>query len=181
MVNKIVMSRYGEAFISFAKDTIGLENALQDLKNLKLIVIDKNPEFMKLLCSLDITFDEKSAFIDSVLEKHFSEEVRQFLKLLIAKGHISELGDIMEYIRVTYANIGLVEAVLRTSFPLDIDLIKKISSKLEEKYKKKFKLFINLDATLLGGIQVIFGNKIIDGSVRKRLTDLKAKMLTVRV
>ena len=99
MVNKIVMSRYGEAFISFAKDTIGLENALQDLKNLKLIVIDKNPEFMKLLCSLDITFDEKSAFIDSVLEKHFSEEVRQFLKLLIAKGHISELGDIMEYIR----------------------------------------------------------------------------------
>jgi F0F1-type ATP synthase delta subunit len=63
-----------------------------------------------------------------------------------------------------------------------VDLIKEIEDKLEEKLQKKFKFYIDLDADLMGGVQVIFGNNtIIDGSVRKRLADLKEKLRGVRV
>jgi F0F1-type ATP synthase delta subunit len=53
---------------------------------------------------------------------------------------------------------------------------------LENKLHKKFKFYIDVDADLLGGVQVIMGDDtIIDGSVKKRLSDLKEKLRGVRV
>ena len=41
--DKILARRYGEAFIAFTKDTIGVNKALEDLKNLRNSVINGNP------------------------------------------------------------------------------------------------------------------------------------------
>jgi len=82
---------------------------------------------------------------------------------------------------VAYAHLGRTDAVLRTSSPLDLELIRKIRDKLEEKFQKKFKFYIDLDTNLLGGVQVIIGNRIIDGSLRRRLDELKGKLLAARV
>jgi len=57
----------------------------------------------------------------------------------------------------------------------------KIKKGLESKLNKKLKLVVGLDPGLLGGVQVTIGNTVIDGSVRRRLDDLKEKLETVRV
>jgi len=180
MIDKIVTERYAEAFVGFAKETIGLEIALKDLRNLKNIVIHDNPEFLEFLSNLDISYTEKCEFIDKVLND-FSPEFRQFLKLLIEKERINKIEDIVQYIREKYSQGGKVPALLKTAFPLDLELIKIIKDKLESKLKKKFKLYIDLDGNLLGGVQVIIGNTVIDGSVRKRLDELKEKLMLARV
>jgi F-type H+-transporting ATPase subunit delta len=82
---------------------------------------------------------------------------------------------------VAYAHLGETEAVLKTSFPLDLDLIKEIKEKLEKKFNRNFRFYIDLDGSMLGGVQVIIGNTIIDGTVVRRLSDLREKLLTVRV
>ena len=64
---------------------------------------------------------------------------------------------------------------------MDLELIREIKNNLEDKFKKKFKLYINLDGSLLGGIQVVIGNTVLDGSVRRRLDDLKEKLKALRV
>jgi F-type H+-transporting ATPase subunit delta len=84
-------------------------------------------------------------------------------------------------LRLTYAHEGEEEVLLRTGFPLDLDQIKRLEDKLREKYGKKFKFYINLDGSLLGGAQVIIGNTILDGSVRMRLLDLKEKLKGIEV
>jgi F-type H+-transporting ATPase subunit delta len=89
--------------------------------------------------------------------------------------------DIAEYLLLNYAHEGEEEVVLRTSLPLDIGLIKRIEEKLSERYGKKFKFYIDLDGSLLGGVQVVMGNTIFDGSVRKRLSDLKEKLKETEV
>ena len=43
------------------------------------------------------------------------------------------------------------------------------------------RFYIDLDGSLLGGVQVVIGNTIIDGSVRKRLDELKEKLTTIRM
>ncbi len=180
MTDRLVVKRYAEAFMGFAGESIGFDQATRDLKNIKLL-IQKNKGFLTLIESLDISYSEKCDFIDKVLDDNFSHEFGQFLKLLLEKRRIGIITDIADYVRVAYAHLGKTEAVLKTSFPLDLDLIEEIKQRLEKKFKRRFKLYIDLDATLLGGVQVIIGNTIIDGSVRRRLDDLKEKLLTVRV
>ena len=128
----------------------------------------------------EISYTEKCDFLDRVLNESFSEETKQFLKVILEKGRIDRIIDIAEYLRIAYA-YGEEEALLKTSFPLDLELIQEIKDKLEAKFNKKFKLYIELDADLLGGVQVTIGNKIIDGSVRNRLMIIKESLRRVKV
>ena len=86
MKDEIVVKRYADAFVKFSEETIGIQQAAQELKALKNIVIHDNPDFLVLLGNMEITVSEKCDFIDKVLSEGFSEETRQFLKLLIRKG-----------------------------------------------------------------------------------------------
>jgi len=181
MISQIVVKRYAEAFIGFARETIGLDKALEELKSLRGNVMRDNPEFLDFLENKEMTFAEKCDLIDKVLDDNFSQETKYFIRLLIDKGRISILNDVIEYIRVNYSYGEQLEVLLKTSTPLDLPLIKKIQDKLSAKLHRKLKFYIDLDGDLLGGVQVRVGNKLIDGSVRKRLDELREKLLTVRV
>ncbi|MBI4981816.1 MAG: ATP synthase F1 subunit delta [Candidatus Omnitrophica bacterium] len=178
--DEIVVKRYADAFIGYAKENIGLERAVEDFKNLKTVIRD-NPEFFSLLCGMALGLGEKFNLLEKVLGADFSQETKNFLKLLLDKERIDKLLDIAEYIRVTFSHAGEEDVLLRISFPLDLETIKKIEDTLEKHFNKKFKFYIDLDGSLLGGIQVVIGNTIIDGSVKRRLVDLKEKLMTARV
>lgn len=180
MSEKIVVKRYAEAFIGYVKENIGIEKAFADLKNLRN-VFRENPELLDFLKSPEIAFLEKCETLDKVLNADFSNEIKHFLKMLLEKGRIEKIVDIIEYIRVVYSHEGEPEAILKTTFPLDLAVIKKIENKLEKKFNRKFKFYIDLDASLIGGIQVTIGNMVIDGSVKRRLEELKEKFKTLRV
>lgn len=180
MINKIVVLRYAEAFIEYAATTIGVEKAASDFDNLKEIMRE-SPEFLDFMKSPEINILEKNSLIDKALTGAITDETRNFLKFLLEKKRIDRLEEIVNYIRVKYSRTGEIDAVLKISYPLDIDLIQKIKTRLQEKFNKQFKLFIELDGNLLGGVQVIIGNTVIDGSIRRRLDDLKEKLLTARV
>lgn len=180
MTDIIVVKRYAEAFMDFASETIGIKRAIQDFKALKSLM-RANPEIEKILQSLDVSYSEKCDFIDKILSQDYSQEFRQFLKFLLEKKRIDKIIDIADYIRVAHKYQGEADAVLKTSFPLDLELIKEIKDKLENKFSRKFRFYIDLDADLLGGVQLIVGNRIFDGSLRRCLEDLKEKLLTIRV
>jgi len=176
----VVVARYTDAFFEFCKDTIGVDRALLELSKAKGFM-RSNPEFKELLETPGIAFTDKAHVINEVFSAVFSEETRDFLKLLIDKGRIEYFFDIVEYAQFKYSHGGEVEATIKTSFMLGPDQIKKIEDALKTKFNKKFKFHIELDAALLGGIQVKIGNTVIDGSVKRRLEDLKEKLLAVQL
>jgi F-type H+-transporting ATPase subunit delta len=180
MLERLVVKRYAEAYMEFARAAVGLEKAVLDFKSLKMLM-RANPGFAEILHSFEVSYQEKCDFIENVLKEDYSREFKQFLKLLLEKKRADKIIDIADYIRVAYSHVGETEAVLRTSFPLELDLIRQIKERLEKKLGRKIRFYINLDGSLMGGVQVVIGNTILDGSVRKRLSDLKEKLLTVRV
>ena len=180
MIEKIIVERYAEAFIGYVKNTIGIKKALDDLVKLRGI-LRENPQLLEFLKSPEITYKEKCRVIDKILNEDFPQEISHFLKLLLDKGRIEKIKDIIEYLRISYSHRGESEVLLKTTFPLDLAVIKNIESKLEKKFNRKFKFYIDLDASLLGGLQIILGNTVIDGSVRRRLEELREKLRTVRI
>ena len=82
--DKAVVSRYAEAFLSFAKANCGTDKALEDLVIVKNIIRD-NPGFGQLLDNPEISYSEKCLIIDGVIKDGIADELRNFLKLLLEK------------------------------------------------------------------------------------------------
>lgn len=166
--------------MKYARDGVGVEKAASDIKGVRDIMRENN-DFKKCLENPGISFVDQCSIIDQVLAQGFSDEIKHFLKLLIQHRRIDLCWDISEYIRLTYYHEGQEDALLRTTFPLDLELIKKIENTFEKRLKKKLKFYIELDSRLLGGIQVVVGNKIFDGSIKWQLAHLKERLTAVRV
>ncbi|MBF0483431.1 MAG: ATP synthase F1 subunit delta [Candidatus Omnitrophica bacterium] len=181
MFNKLIAQRYTDAYLHASQKTIGLNNAVEELMQLKEAIIRDNPQLMEMLSSMEITYSEKYDLIEKVLSADFSTDLRNFLKLLVQKNRVTKLPDILDFVRTNYSHGNEAEALIKTSFLLETETIKAIQQKLEKKYQKKFKFYIELDGNLLGGIKIIIGNTVIDGSVRRRLADLKQQLTAVRI
>ncbi|MCK9571747.1 MAG: ATP synthase F1 subunit delta [Candidatus Omnitrophica bacterium] len=174
--NRIIVTRYAEAFLNYARANSGLKQALLDLVEVKNI-IRENPEFKELLDNPEIAYLEKCTFLETVLAERVSQDMRNLLKLLVEKERLTCFLDIAEYIRVKHGHAGQVDVLLKTAFPLDLDLIEKIQAALKKKFSEMaLRFYIDLDGSILGGVQVIIGNKTLDGSVKRRLEELKEKL-----
>ena len=180
MRDLVAAKRYGEAFVSYARDTSGIDKAVEDCKNIKDLIRD-NPEFLSLLRNPVMTFSEKSSFVDLLLGNDFSVEFKHFLKLLMEKKRIDCLPEISEYLWAAYSHRAQIAAVLKSAFPLDAGSVGSLKSILEKRFKKQVKFYVELDKNLLGGVQVSIGNRVIDGSIRRGLDDLREKLSLTRV
>lgn len=181
MKDEIIVKRYADAFMSYAREAAGEEKACRDLKDLKETVIRDNPGFLNLLKSPEFSSAEKSALVDSALKEGFLEETRNFLKFLLEKERIDKLPDIAEYIISAYSHGKEVQAHVRSAFTLKPELIKAIQDNLESRFKKKIKLHLELERGLLGGIKIIIGRTVIDCSLARQLDEIKQDLMAVRV
>jgi F-type H+-transporting ATPase subunit delta len=181
MKDEIIVRRYADAFLEYARLYTSVENLVADAKSLRYEVLYPHAEFMEILKAPDIPLGEKNAFIDNVLTGRFLAQTIQLLKLLLEKKRIDKLSDILEFIIRKYAHEGMTEVVLNSAYPLDDSLIQSIEQKLKQTLGNQLKFYIQLDGGLLGGIQIIVGNKVIDGSVKKRLEDLREKLHLARI
>lgn len=181
MRDEVVVKRYADAFLNYCKENIGFEKGLEELHEAKHVLRD-NTDFRDFLEAPDIANGEKYALIDKVLNNYFSEGMRNFLKILVEKRRIGLFDDIAEYARVTYAHSGIkIDAILKTSYPIDTPLLKSMHDALEKRVGRKLDIHLELDPDLLGGAYAKIGNIVIDGSVRRRLEDLKEKLTILKV
>lgn len=174
-----VFKRYGEALLSYAKDRDLLDQVVRDVVFIKKI-IEKDDELIEFLHSMEIGEAEKL----DLLVKAFtglSEPVTGFLRLLVERGRIGDLLEICLAIEKLHKNRFESECLIRSSFPLEEAHVLMIKAKLEKKLRRKLRVVVEVDKTLIAGIQAIVDNVIIDGSLKHRLDELKDKLLAVKV
>lgn len=175
-----LITRYAEGFLEYAKEAIGFEQGLEELKKVKGVFRD-NPQFPEFLENPAINYTKKCDVIDKVLISGFSREMRDFLKLLLKKGRIDKIVNIAEYAIIKYSHGKSLKTLLCTSYLMDTQLMKKFKDALESRLKTKLQLYVDLAPDLLGGARVVMGNKVLDGSVKRRLEDLREKLLAAKV
>lgn len=175
-----IVKRYTEGFLDFADETIGRKIALEELQSIQGILRD-NPDFAHFLDGRQITYEEKCATVESIFQKWFSVEIRDFIKLLLKKNRFDRFGMIAEYAQRKYSHVELLDAVLETRYPISKETAETVKRELEKRLKKRLDIHVSLDPQLLGGLRVAIGNIVIDGSVRRRIDDLKFKLMTAKV
>ena len=75
----------------------------------------------------------------------------------------------------------VVHATIRSAHPLPDPLRHRVQRWLEQTEGATITVNEELDSRLLGGVQVVLGHRVLDGTVRTQLARLRQRLKSVRV
>lgn len=175
-----VATTYAEALYEAAVDADAVERVASDLSGFAEAV-EGSPELRSVLDNPEIDTRAKKGTV-AALSEGAHPVVANFLQVVIDRGRISELEEIVESFRdrVARAQDRLeVEAI--TAIPLPDDLRARIIRSIEEKTGSAVDLTESVDPGIVGGLVLNVGGKVVDGSVRHRIDELREALRHARV
>ena len=168
-----VAREYAEALFQLACEDGAekeIDSALETVSN----IFKGEPEYEELLSSPAIPVNERAAIIDSAFRGTLPENVVSFIQLLSEKGRMDEFSEcVSEYRKLIEAQKAISEAVVTSAVALTADELAALKTKLEKISGKTVSITSRIDADILGGIIVELDGKVMDGSLRHRLQELK--------
>ncbi|HXM38414.1 MAG TPA: ATP synthase F1 subunit delta [Gemmatimonadales bacterium] len=121
----------------------------------------------------------KSQILERALKGEAPPEFVRFLQAVVRRGRQGLLGEIaQEYQVLLDEQLNRVHAGVTLSAEPDAKTEKQIVERLTKALGREVRAHFRADPRILGGVVVRVGDRILDGSVRRRLTALQRKMLT---
>lgn len=168
---------YATSLFELASETNDIETFEKDLTLVKEVLMSDD-SIMNFLNHYKITKEAKIQVIDQSFKDQVSLYVLNFIKLLIVKKRINELLNIIEaYHQLTNDYLEIKEGVIYATYSLKQEEISRIEQAMSEKLNVKVKLTCKVDESLIGGLKVVVGNHIEDGSIKNRMNLLKQELL----
>ena len=110
----------------------------------------------------------------SILSGKLPGQAENFVRVLAENGRLDVVSEIREqYEALKNAREGIVEAEVISAFEMDPTQVNDLVGRLEKKTGRKVKAKISVDRSLIGGVKVVIGDKVIDGSARAQLGALE--------
>ncbi len=172
-VSKIA-KRYAQALLEIGKEDGNYKQYGEEIKEFADLC-SKNKELFYVLSSPVFSVDERMKVLDSILEKtNFSQITKNFLRVLLERGRISSIKEIVEYYtKLMYEVLGIVKAKVITAKPIKKKTLKRLVKALEKFTSKKIEPEVEVDESIIGGVIVKIGDLILDGSITAQLKGLK--------
>jgi F-type H+-transporting ATPase subunit delta len=169
-----VASRYAKSLLKIAID----ENSLEDLHNDMVLVNDvcvNNKELTLLLQSPIIKSDKKTTIMNEIFEGKISQMASSFIAIIISKKREGILGDIASAFIETYKiHKNIKTAQVTTAIPLSEDQKDKVTTILKASNNTEtIDLKEIVDPTIIGGMIIKVGDKQVDESIKRKLTNLE--------
>ena len=127
--------------------------------------------------------EEKIQLAQQVFADRISKEIMGFLTIIISKDRYRNIDEILDYFLAEvkkYKGIGV--ATVTTAVPLKEEQRKSVEKKLLETTEyKSMEMHYETDASLIGGMIIRIGDRVVDSSIRTKLTELERTLLKVQV
>ena len=165
--------RYAEAAFQIA----GRDDTIETWRReLELAVATVNDELMSVLANPALPLEQRIATAQGVFAT-LSQPVRNTIFLLIRRGRIEQLPRVVsEFVRLDDRRQGITHATATSASPLTDLEVKALTARLEQMTGGRIALATDVDESLLGGLIVRVGDRLIDGSVRGRLERLRNQL-----
>lgn len=181
MTGDPIAARYAQALFEASSAEGSLEETLQELE-LMGGLFDEQPALRELFLNPDVDPDDKVGIFERVLKGSWSDTVRAFTRLLVSFGRESHLPQIVEALaELVDAAKGQLRVVVRSAHPLPETVVSRLRARLERAERKTVKVRAEVDPALIGGVQVALDHRVIDGSVRRQLAELRERLSSVKV
>ena len=115
-----------------------------------------------------------AGLIISILAGKLSGDAENFVRVLAENGRLGVVTEIRTHFEVLKnEREGTIDAEVFTAFEMDQAQVADLVSRLEKSTGRKVKARVSVDNSLIGGVKVVIGDKVIDGSARAQLSALE--------
>ena len=168
--------RYAEAAFQLATRDDSFDAWAADLAIANQLVGD--PRVARIVSNPSVPRADREATLERLFAKRISPLALHLVRLLDQRGRLSLLPAIAaEFTRQLDALRGIVAASVTSAAPLEKDEVAAIGARLESMTGQTVKLTTIVDASLIGGLTVQVGDRMIDASVRGRLERLRDQLV----
>ena len=166
---------YAEALFKASGTDLGGTSAWLD----ELAAVASNVQLQQYAGNPGVTSAQTFEVMAGVVKTALPEAAKNFLKAVIDNGRISAMSEIANQFRaLKNAKSGSSDATVFSAFALDAAVLADLLETLEKRLGKKLNLTVELQSELIGGIRVVVGDEVLDTSVKARLEQMKAALIS---
>lgn len=172
-----IAGRYATALFDLARDGGQLDAVAKDLDQISAMLAG-SADLVRLVRSPVFSRDEQARAIGAVAEKAgMSDLVRRFLGVVAANRRLFVLADVIAgFKRLLSHHRGEALAEVVSAVPLNDAQLAQIKSSLSSATAGNVVINAKVDPSLIGGLIVKFGSRMIDASILTKLNNLKTAM-----
>jgi F-type H+-transporting ATPase subunit delta len=180
MRDPTIARNYAETLVALASragDPEGWGDMMEDVAD----AVRRDERLRTFLHSPRIGVERKNALLSHALEDHVPPPFLRFLHAVIRHRRQDLIPEIAaEYRLLVDDVVGRVHAHVTVSRPPDQAVESSVTTELSRVLGKTVVPHFAVNEQILGGVVVRVGDTVMDGSVRKRLAVLRARMLGAR-
>ena len=150
-----------------------VENELHEFERL----YEQNNELKEFIHNPHVQSQGKKDALAEILKSKISGILLNHMYLVIDQDRgrlFSKIAE--EYYRLVSETRAKVTAEVTTAFPVTDGMLDDLAKELRRITKKDVHLRTRVDESIIGGVIVKVGDKVLDGSVRRKLSQLKKQM-----
>jgi F-type H+-transporting ATPase subunit delta len=169
--------RYANALFELAQESKAVDAVSSDLASLRK-ALETSPDLTRLVRSPVFSAQDQAKALKAILTQMKAGELTvKFVLLLASKRRLFALTQVIKSYESRVAKSrGETEAEVASARALSDAEIGELKSVLKSKLGKEPRLHTKIDPTLLGGLVVKVGSRMIDSSLRTKLDGLRAAM-----
>jgi|GEM_PF-2715863 len=175
MIQQQVARSYARAF--YDRIAAHVPEALQHLEYVWSYCV-QYPEFVGLLNHPFIEYQKKLALITSLFEDPLHGEIQGLLALLIKRRSMSILPEIIRELRlIDLAQSSIEEVHIDSPFELTEQEKQAMVGTIQSGIHRQIAPVYHIDKTLIAGICIRIGSRVIDTSLRGQLADMRQTIM----
>lgn len=176
-----VAGRYASALFELAQENRAVDAVARDLDAFDALVRDSD-DLRRLIRSPLFTAEEQEKAVAAILERAgISGLAANFIRLVAANRRLFALPDMIRAFRTLVADAkGIVRAEVRLAEQPSDRVLDDIKSALREVAKAEVDIEVKVDPSLIGGLVVRLGHRMVDASLRTKLNAIRLAMREAR-
>ncbi len=165
--------RYAQAAFGIARDAGAVANWRMELDDVASVLSESG--LAPVLADSRVPIDQRTGMVERVLD--VDPMVLNLARLLVAKGRSGEARAVAEaFGRMADDHEGIANAQVTTAVELAPAQLDAIAQQIGAAVGKQVRATGSVDPGIVGGIVVRVGDKLVDGSVRTRLKQLRREL-----
>ena len=167
---------YAEALFELAAGEPVLEETSDGLVTV-ISALKQTPEYRQLLSSAAVGKAARIEALEDAFRGKIPNVLLGVLRMMVSRGHVGALdGMAREYEELSRQYRGESVALVTSAVPLKEAEAVAIRAELEKRFGRQIILRCELDPSLIGGVRVEVEGRVIDGSIRNKLEQIKDVM-----
>ena len=169
--------RYARAVMDLAQRDAQVQEWALRLSAVRSLLIE--PDVAAVLTNPTIAASQRMALI-SADPRVLDPEATNLARLLIESNRVGEISAIVdEYGRLADEAAGRVRATVTTAIELSVADRDQVARELSGRLGREVTLEVVVDARILGGMKLQYGDRIVDASVSTKLQQLRRRLASL--